>query len=434
MVKIKNRIVKQGMVKWKDLSWFQPRNLKELTASQKGKIKQSLCNNGFLMPFSVWDRAGELFILDGHIREFAMQEMEAEGIEIDPLLPANFIACKSEAEAVKIVLVFNSHYASINAEVLREFASEVSADELSTEIEIPNLKVTLDHDADVVEVESTEVPAEPISRLGDLYTLESAKGVQHRILCGDSVNFEDVARLLGGRKVSMVFTDPPYGIDYDQGSRPKESKRKKRPAKFEKIANDAVGPLRFLPGVFRNMTSAMHEGAVYYVWHAPKTQMMFEQALLECGLHLSQAIIWGKGHFAFGRLDYHMQHEVCFYGWKGKGHGFYGERNQSSVWDVLYDNGNRSAGHDTVHPNQKPVQLSAIAIANSSLPGEIILDLFLGSGSTLLAAEQLGRSCYGIELAPKYVDVLVQRWVDLTGVNVILRNGEAFEWPAKKSY
>lgn len=259
-----------------------------------------------------------------------------------------------------------------------------------------------------------EVPEEPKSKLGDLYQLGN-----HRVLCGDSTKWEDVEKLMGGELADMVFTDPPYNIDY-------EGKTKKR----LKIANDKFegdGFYQFLLDAFLNFHKATKPGTAIYIAHADMERVNFQTALADSGYVQKQNIIWVKDSIVLGRQDYHWRHEPILYGWKddaGK-HKWEGDRKQDTVWEVKRPTRSES------HPTMKPIELMCIALGNSSKPEESVLDLFLGSGSTLIAAEKMGRKCFGMELGPNYVDVIVQRYVDYVDNPTVILNGNDVTnlWP-----
>lgn len=227
---------------------------------------------------------------------------------------------------------------------------------------------------------------EPKAKLGDLYQLG-----EHRVLCGDSTKIEDVERLMDGKKADMVFTDPPYGVDY------------------EGIKNDdREGLTDLLRSVFTNYLSNSKSGASIYCFHSDRCADIFNPLFREF-FHFSSMIIWMKNSLTLSQTDYQSQHEPCLYGWMNNGkHQFFGDRKQTSIWRCDKE---RVAGHTT----PKPVEIVSKGILNSSKGDDIVLDLFLGSGSTLIAAEKTNRICYGMELDPKYVDVIVKRWEDYTG-------------------
>lgn len=237
-------------------------------------------------------------------------------------------------------------------------------------------------------------------QLGDVWELGG-----HRIACGDSTD-EGLARsLIGSDRVNMVFTDPPYNINY-QGS----TKKKRR-----KIANDAFEKgsdfLDFLTRYFTAAAAIAEPGAAIYVTHADMEAENFRQAMRSGGWELKQNLIWVKQHFTFGRQDYQWQHEPILYGWKAGGaHHWYGDRSQTTVWHF-----DRPTASDE-HPTMKPIDLIEYAIGNSSTANDVIYDGFLGSGSTLIAAQKTGkRKVYGFELDPKYCEVICQRYEKLTG-------------------
>jgi DNA modification methylase len=269
--------------------------------------------------------------------------------------------------------------------------------------------------------ECPDPPEKPISVLGDLWLLG-----RHRVMCGDSTKPETLRRLFGpDHRAALVVTDPPYGVNYDGN----QHRRKVSPTQhgggliYEPILNDdLVGPkfLEFLCAAFRGCSEVSRPDASWYVWHASVTRNVFLNALHLIGIEIHQEIIWVKENFQFGRADYQWQHEPCLYGW-GKKHRFMGTRNQTTVWEVP-----RQTDH--LHPTQKPVEVFARPMRNNALSNEICLDPFLGTGTAVIAAEQTTRTCYGVELAEAYVDLIVKRWEKFTGQNAVLsRSGKLVE-------
>lgn len=200
----------------------------------------------------------------------------------------------------------------------------------------------------------------------------------------------------------MVITDPPYNVNYEGATKDKL-----------KIQNDNMGDenfYNFLFDAFKNMFNALKEGGAYYVWYASRTGSIFEQALKDCELEPKQQLIWSKNSLVLGRQDYQWRHEPCFYGWReGAPHFWYSDRKQTTVLEFDRPTINKE------HPTMKPVALFAYEIGNSSKKGEKVLDLFGGSGTTVVACEQLGRVCYMMEKDPHYCDVIINRWEKLTG-------------------
>ena len=242
--------------------------------------------------------------------------------------------------------------------------------------------------------EVPEAPADPITKVGDLWTLGD-----HRLLCGDSTSEVDTATLMGGMLGHLVFTDPPYGVAYDGGTKART-----------KLVGDETTSL-YLPACERAAVCSDAKAALY-LWHAGVKGIAAAAAAAAAGYEIRCELVWNKNHFQYGSLSsqYKPKHEPCYYCFKrGKTPRWFGPTNEITVWDC-----DRSPKND-YHPTQKPVALAARAIANSSQTGHIVLDLFLGSGSTMIAAEQLGRRFYGIEIEPRYVDVAVQRWEKFAG-------------------
>ena len=250
---------------------------------------------------------------------------------------------------------------------------------------------------EVTEDEVPEAPADPITQPGDLWLLG-----KHRLLCGDSTKAEDVERLMDGQRADLMLTDPPYNVDYT--GKTKDAL---------KVANDSMGDgdfRKFLVACFGAAFDAMKPGASFYVFHADIEGYNFRGAVKDCGQAVRHCLVWTKEVLVMGRQDYQWQHEPCLYGWKeGAAHGWYSDRKQTTL--LRFSRPTRSEDH----PTMKPVALFSYLMGNSTAPQGLAYDPFLGSGTTMIAAEQLGRTCYGMEISPAYCDVIVKRWETLTG-------------------
>jgi DNA modification methylase len=270
-----------------------------------------------------------------------------------------------------------------------------------------------------------EPPADPVSQLGDIWKLG-----RHRVVCGDCTDAKMVAAALGkgGGKTgaNLMVTDPPYGVNYDPAWRQRADKKKARRA-IGKVLNDHQldwGP------AWKHF-----KGDVAYVWHAGLFGGRVSESLAACNFEIRSQIVWAKTHFALGRGDYHWQHECCLYAVrKGAKRHWRSDRKQTTLWQVANNTAisgpgkERSWGHGT----QKPVEVMRRPIEHNSSPGDGVYDPFLGSGSTLIAAEMTGRACFGLELSPAYVDVIVRRWSDFTGQEATLgKSGKTFAATAR---
>ena len=268
-------------------------------------------------------------------------------------------------------------------------------------------------------------PPVPVSRTGDLWILDSGKGAGHRLLCGDSTKAEDVARVMGGEKAVLMATDPPYGVAYDNAERPNPGVAKPRVAK-PRVANDELvdGPAMqaFLEAMLRAAEPIMAPTAAYYFWHPMLTQGTYvaaAAAAAAAGILIHRQIIWVKACLLLGRGDYHWRHELCFYGWR-KSHRppFYGPRNQDTIWECgSVGNAERK---EMGHATPKPIALWDKPMGNHTRLAEVCYEPFSGSGTQIIAGENLGRRVYALEIAPVYVDVAVLRWEKATGKHAIL--------------
>ena len=254
-----------------------------------------------------------------------------------------------------------------------------------------------------------------ITKKGDLIELG-----RHRILCGDSSNPSDVAKLIGQDKVNLIFTDPPYNVDYYGGNRPDpKASRPMGGRNWERIYNDNLTQEEYevwLKKIISNIDPYLEKSASIYIWNGHKQFVPMYLMLVEKGFHVSCVITWAKESFAIGYGDYNQQTEFCLYGWKEKqgAHKWYGPNNESTLWEIK-----RDPTTEYIHPTQKPVALAHRAIRNTSKRGDIILDLFLGSGTTLIAADSLKRRCFGTEIDPAYCDGIIKRYVEFAGKNKV---------------
>ncbi len=248
---------------------------------------------------------------------------------------------------------------------------------------------------------------------GDLWTIG-----RHRMLCGDATNLEDVATLMAGKKANLILIDPPYNIAFESASGLTIKNDKQDNEKF----------YNFLLSSFKNMAAHAVDGASAYVFHADTEGLNFRKAFIEAGFHLSGVCIWAKNSFVMGRSPYQWGHEPILYGWLKTGkHKWYAGRSESTIWH--YDKPRKNAEH----PTMKPIPLLCYPIKNSSAVNCIVLDTFGGSGSTLIACEQMGRICHTMEIDPKYASVIIRRYVEDTkdAENVyVMRDGEKISYSA----
>lgn len=349
-------------------------------------------------------------IVAGHTRYEASKKL---GLDEAPVIKANDLSEK-QIKAFRIADNKTAEFAEWDMDLL---AVELQGlDDIFTgfdAVELEDIMGTDEVEDDFDEEEALEEVKVSISQRGDIWLLGN-----NRLMCGDSTNEADVHILMNGRLASMVFTDPPYNVAY-------EGKTKDKLV----IENDDMSHdefYEFLKKVFNNYFNIMAAGAPIYVCHADSEGENFRRAYREAGLKLAECIIWVKNSFVMGRQDYHWRHEPILYGWKeGTAHYFVNDRTQDTVWEITRPQRNAE------HPTMKPLDLCAKAIKNSSKPKSLIVDLFGGSGSTLIAADSLNRFCYSMEYEPKYVDVIVNRYIKTKESSddvYLIRNGETIKY------
>jgi DNA modification methylase len=366
-------------------------------------VKASIAEFGFRQPIVVDEK---LVVIVGHTRLEAAKQL---GLKTVPVHVAEGLT-PAQAKAYRIMDNRSHENAEWDDELLRlEFGdlklddfdlalTGFVSDELDKLLGAEQIEGLTDAD------EAPPVPEQPVSKPGDLWILGD-----HRVLCGDSTVMTDVEKLMDGQLADMAFCDSPYNVDY--GNSAKDKMR----GKDRRILNDALGEgfYQFLYDACVNLLMVT-KGACYLSMSSSELDTL-QRAFKAAGGKWSTFIIWAKNTFTLGRADYQRQYEPILYGWKdGSQHYWCGARDQGDVWFV-----DKPRVND-LHPTMKPVELVERAITNSSKSRDIVLDLFGGSGTTLIAAERTGRSARLMELDPKYVDVIVQRWQDYTGNKAVL--------------
>ena len=410
---------------YRELQEFQG-SLKTMTKMNATKLKNEILDLGWTSPIFVWNKK----IMDGHGRLFVLKQMEQDGISI-PELPVVEIFADDEHEAGRMLLGINSKFQQITPDGLLDFMAkyDIKVPELDN-IELPDINLDVIADALLGDkeglIDDDEIPGVPesITRPGDLWILGN-----HRLLCGDSTDKNNVNLLMDGQKADLIYTDPPYGVSYTGEN-------------WDMIENDELRGnelFELLYKSFQNAYRVSKNNPAVYVWHPSSNQTLFETALNKAGFEVKQQLIWNKG-ITFGRSDYHWAHELCFYARKKiENSEWHGDRKQLTIlrdnktdlsklkkeelleimmalqdekttWEIK-----RDSFKEYVHPTQKPVDLIARGISNNTKPGMRVLDLFTGSGSTIIGSEKLNRICYAMELDSHYCDIIMNRWQKYTG-------------------
>lgn len=331
-------------------------------------------------------------VLAGNQRVKACRELKMKEVFVTNL------GHLTKEQQQEYIIKDNKHYGEWNYSMLSEWDNEQLKEWGIEGLEEEEIKGLIEDDY-IPEVKESKV------KLGDIWQLG-----EHRIMCGDSTSSDDVEKLMNGEKADMLFTDPPYGVDYEGG----HNKEKRNGIKNDKLeGND-------LSNLFKNsiITSLLFtkDSSPFYIWYASGKSIETFKGLSETGIKVRAIICWYKVKSGLGAFmaQYIPNYEPCIYGHKeGKSIKWYGATDEKTVWELPNDNKNR------LHPTQKPIVLGERAINNSSQVNDIVLDLFLGSGSTLIAAEKLNRKCYGMELDEKYCDVIIERWEQYTGQTAV---------------
>ena len=385
------------------------RNSRTHSDEQVAQIMASIREFGFTNPILLDDQNG---VIAGHGRILAARKLNIDNV------PTITLAGLTDAQRRAYVIADNK--LALNAgwdeEMLRVELTELSDLGYDLDLtgfnaeELADLMPTEENAGLTDEDESPPLRENPVSELGNVWILGN-----HRVMCGDSLSIDHVETLVGkGHAADMLLTDPPYNVAYEGGTKD-----------ALKIKNDSMGDAefrQFLRDAFTAANAAMKAGAVFYIWHADSEGYNFRGACVDAGWTVRQCLIWKKQTLVMGRQDYHWKHEPCPYGWKdGAGHLWAADRKQTTILE--FDRPSRSGEH----PTMKPVALFEYQMLNNTKGGDIVLDTFGGSGTTVIACEKHGRHARVMELDPNYCDVIVRRWQEFTGQAAVLEaTGEPF--------
>lgn len=374
------------------------------------KLKKSMAEFGYVEPL-VWNQRTKTLV-SGHQRFKILIEQGLQEVAVSVVdLPLK----KEKALNLALNKIEGDWDENKLAQLLDELNNDGEIDLGLTGFDMPEVSEILDRFYETREDDNYDVQAdvdsnkEPITQIGDVIEL----GL-HRIICGDSSNPENLEKLLGQNKVSLLHTDPPYNVNYYGGNRPHAKARPKDSRQWDRIYCDDMKQDDYeawLTKVLTNAANSLKEGAPAYIWNGHRQFGPMHHILTKLDFHIGCVITWAKPNFAIGYGDYNQQTEFCLYCWKqGESHFWNGPTNESTLWEI-----NRDSAKVLIHPTQKPIAIAQRAISNSSCIGDIVLDLFLGSGSTLIAAESLGRVCYGCEKDARYIDAIVRRYIAFVG-------------------
>lgn len=395
------------------------KNPRKISGEDYDKLKLDIQKFGFHDVLKI-DTDGT--ILSGHQRRRVLMELGI--VEVYVLFPDRPL---TEAEREVVAVASNVHRGEFDFDIMAnqfEFDNLVVAGMDPKDLSVFDLE-----EDDFNEQEELEKITEPKIKLGEVWTLG-----RHRLMCGDSTHLDDVEKLMAEQKARMLFTDPPYGVNYVENIVKGE---KQKTTKHKDVLNDDLKADKlkgFLLLAFHNAFLWMTDDATFYSWFANSTYIEFRQAMEAAGFRYAQVIVWIKSHFVLSRSDYHHMYEPCMYGWKADKKHF-SNHNMRSFDDVLSVEKDAFADHvDTwfvardklseyAHPTQKPVRLAERALKMSTVAGDIVLDLFVGGGMSLIAAEQSGRRCFGMELDPRYVELCIKRWAKFTGQDPVREDG-----------
>lgn len=370
------------------------------------KVASSIKNFGFKVPIVV---DGDNEIIAGHTRLKAAKKL---GMDEVPCIVADDLN-DGQIKAFRLADNRVAEFAEWDMELLESELEELKDYDLGFDFEDVGMDFSdlegIETATETVEAEEDDFDEESVKDDGGIVRGDIFQLGNHRLMCGDSTNGKDVKKLTSGVEVNLLITDPPYNVNYEGATKDKL-----------KIENDNMSDeefVAFLSSAFMAADEVMEEGAAFYIWHGDRKSRQTLEALNYCGWEMHQQLIWNKNTMVIGGSDYQWKHEPCFYGWKsGAAHKWYSDRKQTTV--LNFDKPARNGEH----PTMKPVKLFDYQIRNSSKVGDNVLDLFGGSGTTIIACEQNNRNAFVMEYDPHYVNVIIKRWEELTGKKAIKLN------------
>lgn len=365
------------------------------------KVAESIKEFGFKVPIIIDNNN---VIVTGHTRLMAAEKL---GMEQVPVIIADDLT-DSQIKAFRIADNKVAEFSEWDFDKLEIELEGLANSDIDMELDLLGFDDFIEPEDDIEAEEDDyeiEVPEEPKAKIGQVYQLG-----KNRVMCGDSTKQEDVDKLMDGKQVDLFITDPPYNVSYTGKTK-----------EMLTIENDEMEDedfRQFLVDVFKTADEVMKPGAAFYIWHADSEGYNFRGACKDTDWQVRQCLIWVKNSMVMGRQDYHWKHEPCLYGWKpGAAHKWETDRKQTTVLE--FDRPTKNLEH----PTMKPIPLFDYQINNNTVKGDTVLDLFGGSGTAIMACEQSGRECYTMELDPKYVDVIINRWEEYTGEEAVLING-----------
>lgn len=428
---IASRVLKTEAINWRELKFVQTDNFKELQPEDRHKLKASIVSNNFTQPFYVWqDNTSVLWCLDGKHRTLLLEELIAEGVNVPYQLPATFIECENKKEAARLVLLFSSQYARVTQEGFHEFITlnDLNYEDLKEQIDLPDfneLRYEQKFDIAGINIPSPEddvieeVPIDVIVKLGDLFQLG-----RHRLICGSFEDKKAVKKLLNGEKARIIFTDPPYNLAANDFSNKGKTKHKDFAMAGGEMSD--IQFMEFIRTIMKISCEHSINGSIHYIcmdwrhlWHMTEPAQEVYGSVIP-----KQLVVWNKSNMANGSF-YRAKHELVFIFKNGEdkhlSHIDLMDRIRTNVWDYptasSFSNPDRKELEN--HPTPKPVQMVADAMLDTTNESDIVIDWFMGSGTSIIAAEKTKRICYGTEIEPGYVQSIIKRYIKFCEKNGI---------------
>ncbi len=393
------------------VSW--ERNPRSISRKAMAGLKASIQRFGVVQNIIVNERTGR--IVGGHQRAKAMAEVGLT--ETDVVI----VDLSPDDEKALNVALNNPHTAGEFTDGLSAILDELVAydSDLFTALRLDELQIPVAPGGEPGEDDSAEELTQAVSEPGDIWTIGP-----HRVMCGDSTDTDNVGRLLQDKKPLIMITDPPYGVNYDPKWRATTTRSDQK-----WFGARAVGQVKNDDRVDWKAAFELFPGSVMYVWHASWFTHDVAQSIIDCNFDLRSLIVWAKQHFAISRGHYHYQHELCWYGIRQKSTAHWtGDRKQTTLWQIANRSpfGGEVEDTSTNHGTQKPVECMRRPMANHGEPGDLVYDPFLGVATTVVAAHQTDRACYGMEIDPSYVDTSIVRIQNITNLVAKREDGQTF--------